>query len=49
MNAKAIYLIAVVLMFGCNTTKKIVITQPEPKPVLSEVALQGQTLYEKQL
>jgi|SRR5665647_1453043 len=46
MNAKAIYLIAVVLMFGCNTTKKIVITQPEPKPVLSEVALQGQTLYE---
>ena len=46
MNVKPVYLLAVVLMLGCSTTKKVVVVKPETKTVLSETALQGQTLYE---
>lgn len=46
MNMKPVYLLAVVLMLGCSSTKKVVVVQPETKTVLSETALQGQTLYE---
>ena len=46
MNVKPVYLLAVVLMLGCSTTKKVAVVQPETKTVLSETALQGQTLYE---
>ena len=46
MNVKPVYLLAVVLMLVCSTTKKVVVVQPETKTVLSETALQGQTLYE---
>jgi len=46
MNVKTVYLLTVVLMLGCSSTKKVVVIQPETKTVLSETALQGQTLYE---
>ena len=46
MNVKPVYLLAVVLMLGCSTTKKVVVAQPETKTVMSQTALQGQTLYE---
>ncbi len=46
MNVKPVYLLAVVVMLGCGSTKKVMIAQPETKTVLSENALQGKTLYE---
>ena len=33
-------------MLGCSSTKKVVVAQPETKTVMSQTALQGQTLYE---
>jgi len=34
MNVKPVYLLALVLMLGCSTTKKIVVVQPKTKTVL---------------